>query len=106
MRLPRASASRPISSWTAARSDQALHQSSHELSDRVTSSKSGSATPLATKRAPQCAIAELIRVSVAMVLLLLDCPLRPIAAHLPASRADRSIMRTDAPLENGRDAWP
>ena len=47
------SASRPISSCTAARADQAPHQSFHDVIEAVTSSKSVSATPLATKRGAQ-----------------------------------------------------
>src|SRR5438270_13881076 len=61
-----ASASRPMSSCTDARSDQARHQSSHDEIEPVTSSKSLSATPLATKRGAQCEIAELTRGSEAM----------------------------------------
>src|SRR5262249_55734829 len=56
-----ASASRPIASCTAARTDQARHQSSHDAIARVTSSKSVSATPLVTKRGPQCPMAEVMR---------------------------------------------
>src|SRR5437867_2836945 len=48
----------------AARADQARHQSCHEAIEAVTSSKSVSATPLATKRAPQCAMADFTRGSV------------------------------------------
>src|ERR1043165_7700757 len=59
MNLPLANASRPIASCCAARSDQARHQSSHLATEAVTSSKSVSATPFATKRGPQWAIADL-----------------------------------------------
>src|SRR5512134_3783767 len=55
-----ASASRPIASCTAALSDQARHQSFQWSIEPVTSSKSVSATPFATKRGPQCAMAEVI----------------------------------------------
>src|SRR5215510_15866743 len=56
-----ASGCRPIASCTAARADQARHQSSHDAIERVTSSKSVRATPLVTKRGPQCPIAEVMR---------------------------------------------
>src|SRR5690606_31550508 len=55
----------PICSCSAARSDQARHQSSQLAMDAVTSSKSVSATPLATKRGPQWALADLTRASCA-----------------------------------------
>src|SRR3954467_14186862 len=64
MNLPFAKASRPIVSCCAARSDQARHQSSHFATDAVTSSKSVSATPFATKRGPQWAIADLTMSSI------------------------------------------
>ena len=59
-----ASAARPSFSCTAARADQAPHQSSQDFSDAVTSSKSDSTTPWATKRGAQWWIAEVTRVSV------------------------------------------
>src|SRR5215217_3971901 len=65
-----ASASRPIASCTAALSDHARHQSSHLETLAVTSSKSVSATPLATKRGPQWAIADLTISSMLMRELL------------------------------------
>src|SRR3954447_12314055 len=65
------SASRPMSSCTKARSDQARHQSSHDKMEPVTSSKSLSATPLATKRGAQCAIAEVTRGAEAMEMMSL-----------------------------------
>src|SRR5438067_293652 len=63
MNLLVASASRPIASCRAARSDHARHQSFHEPMPAVTSSKSVSATPFATKRGAQCAIADLTSAS-------------------------------------------
>src|SRR6185503_778005 len=48
---------------TAALSDQAPHQSFHDATPAVTSSKSVSATPFATKRGAQCAIADLTSAS-------------------------------------------
>src|SRR3954451_15085354 len=66
MNLLWASAARPISSCTAARAAQAPHQSSHDLIEPVTSSKSLSATPLATKRGAQWEIAAATRGSEAM----------------------------------------
>ena len=57
------SASRPSRSWTAARSDQARHQSFHDGVAAVTSSKSVSVTPLATKRGAQWEMAERTRAS-------------------------------------------
>ena len=59
-----ASASRPSFSCTAPRADQAPHQSSQDFSDAVTSSKSESTTPWATKRGAQWWMAEVTRVSV------------------------------------------
>src|SRR6187402_625773 len=59
-----ASASRPIASCTAALSDQARHQSFQVATEAVTSSKSVSATPFATKRGPQCAMADLTMASI------------------------------------------
>src|SRR5579871_997370 len=58
MEYPCASASRPRASCTAARVDHAAHQSFHVPMAAVTSSKSVSTMPLATKRGAQCAIAE------------------------------------------------
>src|SRR5215510_348663 len=73
-----ASACRPIVSCTAARVDQARRQSSHDAIERVTSSKSVSATPLVTKRGPQCPIAEVMRgsavfSSVAVAIVVVRC---------------------------------
>jgi hypothetical protein len=61
--LPRASAARPIVSCIAARADHTPHHSSHDVIEAATSSKSASATPFATKRGAQCAMAEVIRAS-------------------------------------------
>src|SRR3954463_4616952 len=58
-------ASRPRDSCTAARADQAAHQSSQRSSGFVTSSKSASSTPFETKRGSQCAMAEATRASLA-----------------------------------------
>src|SRR5947209_5697566 len=63
MNLPLASASRPIASCCTARSDHARHQSFQDAIPAVTSSKSVSATPLATKRGAQCAMADLTSAS-------------------------------------------
>src|SRR3954471_7774843 len=54
---PSASAFAPSSSCTAARADQAAHQSSQRSQVEVTSWKSTSGTPFATKRGAQCEIA-------------------------------------------------
>src|SRR6187401_3221113 len=74
MNLLVASASRPIASCTAALSDQAPHQSFHVATLAVTSSKSVSATPLATKRGAQCAIADLTSASMEITDLILRRP--------------------------------
>src|ERR1700737_2499221 len=58
-----ASASRPITSCWAARALHARHQSFHDATPAVTSSKSVSATPFATKRGAQWAIADLTSAS-------------------------------------------
>src|SRR5947209_6081150 len=58
-----ANASRPIASCCTARSDHARHQSFQDAIPAVTSSKSVSATPLATKRGAQCAMADLTSAS-------------------------------------------
>src|SRR5687767_4194303 len=71
-----ASASRPIASCGTARSDHARHQSFHEPMPAVTSSKSVSATPFATKRGAQCAIADLTSASMLGALLLRGLRLR------------------------------
>src|SRR3954452_14439445 len=63
MNLLLASASRPIASCWAARALHAPHQSFHDAMPAVTSSKSVSATPFATKRGAQCAIADLTNAS-------------------------------------------
>src|SRR5262245_66112237 len=65
MKCFRSSASRPSPSCCAARSDHARHQSSHDRSEAVTSSKSVNVTLLATKRGAQWAMAERTRASCA-----------------------------------------
>ena len=64
-----ASASRPMRSCTRRAADQARHQSFQDAIEAVTSSKSASATPLATKRGAQWAIADLTRASVVIGVL-------------------------------------
>src|SRR5262245_21108711 len=64
MNLRLESAARPIASCTAALSDQARHQSLQLATLAVTSSKSVSATPFATNRGPQCAMADLTMASI------------------------------------------
>src|SRR3954468_4541688 len=73
MNLPFAKPSRPIASCCAARSDHARHQSSHLATEAVTSSKSVSATPFATKRGPQWAIADLTMSSMKYPLDVVVC---------------------------------
>src|SRR4051812_18683833 len=63
---PSFSVSRPSFSCTAARSDQARHQSSQRSIAPVTSSKSASSTPFDTNRGAQCEIADRTRASLAI----------------------------------------
>src|SRR5258708_10313083 len=65
---PPASALFPNSSWTAARADHALHQSSQRETPAVTSWKSTSGTPFATKRGAQCEMAASTRESLSGLL--------------------------------------
>jgi len=58
----------PISSWIAARADHAAHQSSQRETDAVTSWKSASGTPFATKRGAQWEIAASTRESFSVLL--------------------------------------
>src|SRR5207247_1965434 len=56
-----------ISSWIAARADHAAHQSSQRETDAVTSWKSASGTPFATKRGAQWEIAASTRGSISVL---------------------------------------
>src|SRR5262249_62233009 len=89
----------------AARADQAAHQSSHDSIEAVTSAKSVSATPLVTKRGPQCPIAEVMRGSADMSHSSFDLKLSlrvsracaaPARAHPgPRARNHCSVSRCD-----------
>src|SRR3954447_18838509 len=107
MNLLLASASRPIASCWAARALHTPHQSFHDATPAVTSSKSVSATPFATKRGAQWAIADLTSASIQDSVLILSWRRsgpRRMAASGSARRRPSRLAKRRAPQDEGYQA--
>src|SRR5262249_30548330 len=98
--------SRPNTSCSSARADQARHHSFHGPIEAVTSWKSVSDTPLATKRAPQWLIAALTcgSVDIGSVHSLVaaipgqETPRTPVDQKLEADAESREQQHADEGL--------